>query len=391
MKRVLVTAGRFPSGLHMIRNLHKAGLHVVVAENLRPSICEYSKARSAFYYVPHPILEEVSFIRDILRIVEKEEIDTIIPVFEEGFVLSQNRQRFPATCHIFFPEITLATKAHDKYAFTELCRDLGLSVPETYKISSKDIAAAGQFGRGGFVLKPVFSRGGSQTRYYDDSSSHCFDLDHDREYIAQQWIRGQHFCSFGIAHKGQLSLSVVYEPALTLGHVAISFRGVHHPEINSWVKTFCSETNYEGFVSFDFIQDSSGKLYAIECNPRMTSGVHVCDPAAFNRALIYRLKASDPLAVQQYAVKVGLVDRMLQNLRNASEFDKTLKQFLKTRDVMMSFGDPLPALAQFYCYFMIMRANRNSNRSLVDLVNNRCEWQPSRELSQGLNATGIST
>ena len=48
---------------------------------------------------------------------------------------------------------------------------------------------------------------------------------------------------------------------------------VHKPEIEAWVRRFVAPLKLTGQVSFDFIEDEAGGVYAIECNPRTHSAI----------------------------------------------------------------------------------------------------------------------
>lgn len=62
---------------------------------------------------------------------------------------------------------------------------------------------------------------------------------------------------------------------------------MEHEEIYEWVRQFVQATGFSGQVGFDFIETEDGQLYAIECNPRATSGIHLFHPGdGLVRALI---------------------------------------------------------------------------------------------------------
>ena len=54
---------------------------------------------------------------------------------------------------------------------------------------------------------------------------------------------------------------------------AIAFHTVRHAGVLQWVQQFITHHQLTGQFAFDFIDAPSG-LMAIECNPRLTSGVH---------------------------------------------------------------------------------------------------------------------
>jgi hypothetical protein len=48
-----------------------------------------------------------------------------------------------------------------------------------------------------------------------------------------------------------------------------------HPATLNWVQSFVSRTQFSGQIAFDFIESAEGQVWAIECNPRTTSGIHL--------------------------------------------------------------------------------------------------------------------
>ena len=50
---------------------------------------------------------------------------------------------------------------------------------------------------------------------------------------------------------------------------------MEHAAARAWVETFVAREGYTGQIAFDFIETEAGVMYALECNPRATSGVHL--------------------------------------------------------------------------------------------------------------------
>ena len=68
--------------------------------------------------------------------------------------------------------------------------------------------------------------------------------------------------------------NALYRGTQFSGSVAIAFERIEHPATEAWIAAFVAGTGWTGFVSFDFIIDAAGRPWAIECNPRATSGLH---------------------------------------------------------------------------------------------------------------------
>ena len=89
IKNILITGGRAPATLFMIRKLHRAGYRIVTAESCDYYIAKYSACVSVSYKVTSPVSDSEKYIDEITGIVKKEKIDLLIPTFEEIFYLSK--------------------------------------------------------------------------------------------------------------------------------------------------------------------------------------------------------------------------------------------------------------------------------------------------------------
>ena len=108
-------------------------------------------------------------------------------------------------------------------------------------------------------------------------------------WIAQEWLEGSKYCTYSICHEGSMRAHATYPVRFAIdGNSCLTFEAIEHAGIHEWVEKFAKATNFTGQIAFDFIELPGNKLYAIECNPRATSGVHLfkhenqIDKAFFN-------------------------------------------------------------------------------------------------------------
>jgi hypothetical protein len=104
-------------------------------------------------------------------------------------------------------------------------------------------------------------------------------------------------------------------------------------------------------VSFDFIE-SDGKLYAIECNPRTTSGVHLyCDDERIVPCFVESPGKRDEPVLSAYAgtkTFKGILLLLMPSFLFGGHFAQYAKAWFRGKDVVWSANDPLPALYQLY-------------------------------------------
>jgi predicted ATP-grasp superfamily ATP-dependent carboligase len=199
--------------------------------------------------------------------VERENVDLIWPTCEEVFYLAEARHELP--CPVLCPSLEILTGLHDKLTFAQWTRDLGhqVSAPDSWNA----VDAPGNLD---LVWKPKYSRFGTRTRF----NSPAGELD---EWMAQKRVDGPEFSSWALCQKGMVRIMTQYRcPVRAFGRAGCSFEPMWCDAVAQFVQEAVSSTNYTGCVAFDFIgPDADGRIYVIECNPRMTSGLHVLDPS----------------------------------------------------------------------------------------------------------------
>ena len=125
-----------------------------------------------------------------------------------------------------------------------------------------------------------------------------FDVTDAGGWIVQEFLHGAALCTWSVVHRGAVTAHATYAVDETAGPcgAAIRFHSVRHAAVLSWVQRFVSVHKLTGQYAFDFIDTARG-LRAIECNPRLTSGVHLFRdrPEVADRLLQRAPHASDVL------------------------------------------------------------------------------------------------
>ena len=128
------------------------------------------------------------------------------------------------------------------------------------------------------VYKPIYSRFAAQTvvRPQGIEALDGIEPTATRPWIAQEYLPGRPFATFSIAHQGRIAAHATY--ATDFCHnfgPTVVYRRAEQPAVLQWVRTFIDAVKYTGQVGFDFIEDASGRIAAIECNPRLTGGMYL--------------------------------------------------------------------------------------------------------------------
>lgn len=372
-KRILLTGGRAPATLELARAFRRAGHTVFMAESTRGHLSEPSNSLTKNFLVPPSRQETENFLDALEKIVHENKIDLVIPTCEEVFYVAMGRDRFPA----FVEPLDKLRQLHSKWDFIQLAQWLGLPVPETMVIETEaDLSSA--FERWPrLVLKPVYSRFSSRSLIQPTYQQAEAVISFDSCWVAQEFIPGKQVCIYSVCHRGHVAAHTAYRSDLTAGQGAtILFRHVNHAASFDWVTKFVAANEFTGQIAFDFIETAGGKIFAIECNPRTTSGVHLLarDPkfpeTFLNPAASYIIPADD-FSVQLW---IGMLVYGLPSALKKKEFKKWWQAFKSSKDVIFRRDDPIPAFLQFRSILSYLQLARREKISLLEASTFDIEW-----------------
>lgn len=339
----LLTLGRMPKGLDIARALHGAGWRVLVADPFRWHLCRVSRAVERSFRVCPPNQDLARYLDDLAGIVRTQAVDLIVPVSEEAMFAVLLQPRLPAGVRMFCDDATKVRALHDKQAFNAQAAALGLAVPATQRLGSSGAQALAD--RQATIVKPVFSSAGSRIRLFERGAT-LPAADPTEPALVQERLMGAHRCTQSIAHQGRVLGTVVYRATITTGTVAGAFERIDAPDIDRWVDAFIAATNYSGFIAFDFIDDDEHRPCAIECNPRLTSGIHFFEPADLVVAMtapehVTTLRLRDERRLQQFYTSLTETQGAIFDRHR---FRANLAAMLSSRDVTWQRDDPWPFL-----------------------------------------------
>ncbi len=343
---VLITLGRLPKGLDIARSFHQLGWRVIIAEPFAWHVARMSNMVAKSYQVRAPNEDREQYLADLLGIIERENVTLVVPVSEEILHMSFLRDRLPSDVRLYAMPSALLLRLHDKRRFIDVCREIGVSAPETARLD--EVLAPSIAASDDYITKPIFSCSGRGVTFHQRGDPlHAPDA--SAPLIVQRWIKGNVLSTFTVARDGTALTTVVYRGAVMSGSVSVAFERV--PEtapgnvaIQAWVNQFVRALGFTGFISFDFVEDADGNVHAIECNPRATSGAHFVHIDDLARAVVdptissHDIRFRDETLLQQFYPCLTEVQKAMFT----SRFFPLLQQFIAARDVTWLWRDPLP-------------------------------------------------
>jgi len=263
IEKILLTGTRAPATLDLARRLCREGFQVIGADSLHFPLGRFSRAYAAHYRVPSPIVDRPGFLREIEGIVANEGVDLLWPTCEEVFHLSSAWERLAEGSQLLFPPMEILDRLHHKLRFARWVEALGeeIRAPDSW---AGDEAPAGA----DLVWKPLYSRFAARTRFEPPAG--------DRgRWMAQRRLHGREFSSWALCRDGVVQILTQYEcPARAGLGAGCAFVPTWSDAVARFTAAVARKLGYTGCLAFDFMEES-GRLYVLECNPRLTSGLHV--------------------------------------------------------------------------------------------------------------------
>lgn len=361
-QRILLTGARSPVALEFARLLNKAGHTVFASDTTKWTCCSYSKHVAKSFIFPSPRFKDDEFISSLVEIVEKEQIDFILPITEEIFYIAKHRERLSKLTTILCESLDLLHILHNKWSFIQKLDELGFCTPRTLLIEKEEDLENIHFTTP-YVLKACYSRASQNIIRCDPKNEKRKKPEIKKSpWVAQEWIEGKKYCSYAITHNGKLSALATYPVKFAIDNSScLTFEPIRHAKVEAWIEDFISQIGFTGQIAFDFIEDSSGSLYAIECNPRGTSGLHLFTPENhIDRALFDQNSSVIYPPVNTF--KQILAGMLLYGWRtkkmNLRFFRCYSKKLFSYHDVVFSLNDIRPFLSMgllvmIYMYWSI--------------------------------------
>jgi hypothetical protein len=289
--RLLVTSSRMPFALNAIRKLGERGHDVYASDSYEASPGNHSRYLAGHFVTASPSADPAGFAADVERIATENEIELILPMFEEVFYLAAQHERLSAVTKLYAPPFRTLAQVHDKGTFQELCDRLEIRTPRTVLAHSQDqlTEAMGRFPA--YFARAAFSRGGvGLLTNTGPLAGHLQPGDcHPTEanpWLVQEFVDGPMQCTYSALHDGKVASHMSYRAPRQWEHsTGIQFLSVDASDTLPIVERLGSELHWDGQMSLDFIETDDG-LVMIECNPRPTDGVLLMTAEELDRGLL---------------------------------------------------------------------------------------------------------
>lgn len=371
MRSVLLTIGRLPKALDFARSFHAAGWRVVVAEPFGRHLTGASNSVARSVTTPPPSASKAGYLEAMLTIIREERIELVLPLSEETMHVAHLHGRLPAGVRLFAPPPEILLPLHDKARFPVLASAHGLPVPATALLGTPEAARIATDGP--FVLKPVLSCSGRGVSLHEAGAA--LPAPGGSAMVVQRRLPGAHVSSFTLAHQGRVQVTVLYRGTVMAGTVAVAFERIARPDIAALIEGFVARLGHSGFISFDFIDDAEGRPQAIECNPRVTSGVHFVETADLAPAILAPF--AQPLCLRRHSKMQQLYPTLTEtqgSILTPRRYLHNVRQLFTSRDVTWDRTDPMPLISMPVTAFGIIRMAMAQRRTFGQVSTDDISW-----------------
>jgi len=360
-------------------------------------VCRFSRAVKRSHWVPTPHIDAHGFIAAVKKVVHHASIDLIIPMHEEIFYLAESKDP-EIVNRMFAPPWEVLVRLHNKWSFSKFLGDIGLQAPRAHLCRSRADVERVLQGPGEWAVKPVFGRAARNVFHLkqgDRVPNDC-DVCEDTNYIAQEWIAGQRYCTYMVIRGGRVQAFSMYPVWETIdGSSCVYFRSIAHPEVEKYVTAIAAALpEVGGQLAFDLIETEDRGVMAIECNPRATSGIHLFSGTPLLAQALVSGPPVPPMPTHYTTFTVippqGASRQLAPGMMMWKRSERGWKAYLlhmrrlvRSKDVVFSGGDVLPSLMQPFLLTSYYEICRERQLSLPDMFQWDFVWEPNTSLGAG--------
>jgi hypothetical protein len=376
--RLLITSSRMPFALDAIRKLGERGHEVFATDSYAASPGSHSRYLAGHFTTASASGDPAQFAADIERVAKENEIELVLPMFEEVFYLAAQHERLSAVTRLYAPPFRTLAQVHDKGTFQELCDRLELRTPKTVLCHSPDALreAIERFPR--YFARAAFSRGGVGLLTNTGPLAGHLSPDDCRPteanpWLVQEFVGGPMHCTYSALHSGKVASHMSYRAPRQWEHsTGIQFLSVDPSDTLPTVEKLGAELGWDGQMSLDFIETDEG-LVMIECNPRPTDGVLLMTPEELECGLLAPTEETllVPAGRQEQLDFAVFAQIFKEPLREAPS---TIHDLAKIHGTDRGFHDALPKLYSFLALARFERLSLRDREQLFVAMSDGITW-----------------
>jgi hypothetical protein len=272
MIKVLILNGSTPATIQVLDILDTKKYQVAICDPNPFCWARFHFHCSEFVRAPRLKNNPKIYLQFLLKLIQKEKFDVVLPVHEEGLLLAANKKEIFKYTNFLLGSAENFHTIMNKKSFLELTKSLNLPVPKMAFVKNiEDVAIAGIFPC--WVKLPYGTSSTGVVRIANEKivKEKLKEFGSDSDFIIQEEIIGDQLTIQALFQNGNLICSHQYQALSTgFGGGASKRISVNYSELKIYAKKIGKKLSWSGPLMIDAIRDQkSGTIYIIEGNPRI--------------------------------------------------------------------------------------------------------------------------
>lgn len=273
--RVLLTDGSSTSAREAIICLGLAGHHVEVCDPNPFCFARFSRFTRKIHLCPGLRDDPLGFLAFVVALLDREPFDVLLPIHEQGYVLSLARDDIAARVGVALPEFASYRTAHGKASFSRLLDQLDLPQPGTDIVGNAgDLRAAARYP---CVIKTAVGTASRGVWHVRDATALDLAISaiaasdgFANEVLVQDHVEGALEKAQAVFHCGELLGFHGYRQiAAGAGGGDAIKRSAIRPDVRYDLAAIGRALDWHGALSIDYIVAQDDAPRYIDCNPRL--------------------------------------------------------------------------------------------------------------------------
>lgn len=339
--------------IHCIMQVEIYSLFVL--SNSKHTAAKYSKYTQ--YYKYHNRSSKALWLDTIIKEVELNDIDIIVPIAEDeiSFFIENRSKISDHTTVIPLPELSSFATASDKNALSEFCEIHKLPHPKSRLFSSNFKAESHSIDIDfPILIKPLDQKGGDGILKINDYTDFIKQIDSKNgDTFIQEYISGYDIDCSVLCSEGEILYYTIQKGNLK-GHndfaPQLGFELFENNTVRDVVKTIMSKLNWSGIAHLDLRYDEVSKRYfVIEINPRFWGSIGASLNAGVNFPhLAIQLALHNRIdEVHFKPTNYMRLKGVIKSIRRQPGLILKRKYLLEHTEVNLFIKDPLPTMYRF--------------------------------------------
>jgi predicted ATP-grasp superfamily ATP-dependent carboligase len=274
--KILLSEGSSLSSREAITALGLAGHRVELLSSDPMCLGRFSRFVGRVHRAPACGADPDGYLARVIETVETGQIDVLLPVHEQAYLLAAARQRLPARLGIALADFETFERVQSKARFAEFLTQLNVPQPKTAIVRTADEFATER--PYPFFVKAAFGTASAGVWRIGDARArdallvqlHALNA-FVEGLLVQAAVTGSLERTQAVFDRGRLVASHIYRQVVEgPGGGDVLKISVVASEVRDTVERIGQALNWHGALSFDYIRDvATGTPHFIDANPRL--------------------------------------------------------------------------------------------------------------------------